>query len=166
MAQEKTLLLAEDDENDSVLFKLALEHAAITNPLTVVRDGGEAINYLRGKGSYADRNRHPLPALMLLDLKMPLLNGFDVLLWRQKQPELRELPIVVMTSSNSQEDIQKALSFGAAGYCIKPAGLQYLVQVARELRDRWLTPSRVPDHRAPLQLRDSRRRALAARAAP
>jgi CheY-like chemotaxis protein len=165
MAQEKIILLAEDDENDALLFKIALEHAAITNPLTVVRDGREAIDYLRGTGSYSDRNEHPLPALMLLDLNMPLLNGFDVLLWRHKQPELRELPIVVMSSSHSQEDIQRALSLGAASYCIKPAGLQYLIQVARELRDRWLNPARQPDRLAPLQLMHSRRRALESRAA-
>jgi CheY-like chemotaxis protein len=155
--QQKTILLAEDDENDALLLELALHHAEVFNPLKVVSNGREAVEYLKGSGAYADRTRHPFPSLLLLDLNLPVLSGFDVLAWRAKQSSLPRFPIVVMSSSNLKADVHKAISLGADGYCIKPAGLQYLVDAVRELYDRWLKPA-VPART--LQLHDIRRRAL------
>jgi CheY-like chemotaxis protein len=152
MDYQKTVLLAEDEDNDALLLKLAFEKAMISNPLAIVSNGRDAIEYLKGGAAYADRLKHPIPALMLLDLRMPVVNGFEVLSWRQKQPHLRRLPIIVLTSSNSEADVHKALSLGADGYCIKPAGLQYLIHVARELYARWLTPAQLPARALPPQL--------------
>jgi DNA-binding response OmpR family regulator len=140
MILEPTILLAEDDENDVALLQLAFDRAKITNPLQVVGDGKQAIDYLKGSGAYGNRENYPWPTLMLLDLKMIPVDGFGVLAWWQKQNREAELPIIVMSSSNSQSDIHRALTLGATSYLIKPGGLQYLVQVARNLRERWLAP--------------------------
>jgi CheY-like chemotaxis protein len=164
---KKTILLAEDEENDALLLELALHHAAISNPLNLVRNGREAIEYLKGSGAFADRTRYPLPGLMLLDLNMPVLGGFDVLAWRMKQCSLPRFPIVVLSSSNLKADVHEAISLGADGYCIKPAGMEYLTRAVRELYDRWLKPAQPAGSVAALQPRDIRRRSLmaAARAA-
>jgi CheY-like chemotaxis protein len=88
---------------------------------------------------YSDREKYPWPVLLLLDLKMPGLDGFDVLVWWRKQAPAEPLPIVVFSSSNRDSDIQKAMELGADAYCSKPAGFDYLLRVAHELRDRWLS---------------------------
>src|SRR6185295_11503569 len=100
-----TILLAEDDPNDVILFRRALERASVrADSLKVVRDGEETISYLSGQAIYADRDLYPLPALLLLDLKMPRKSGLEVLLWLRKQPQFRYLIVVFLTSSNSSED--------------------------------------------------------------
>jgi CheY-like chemotaxis protein len=140
MISQRTILLAEDDPNDVVLLELAFKRAKITNPLRIVNDGRQAIDYLRGSGVYADRENYPWPVLMILDLKMITVDGFGVLAWWQKQNREADLPIIVMSSSNSQSDIHRALTLGATSYLIKPGSLQYFVQVAHHLRERWLAP--------------------------
>src|ERR1041384_6928520 len=100
MTDQPTILLAEDDPDDVLLAQIALRKARLANPLQIVRDGEEAIAYLQGEGRYADRNRYPLPILLLLDLKMPKVNGFQVLEWLRKQPLLSRLPVAVLTSSD------------------------------------------------------------------
>ncbi len=104
----------------------------------VARDGEEAIDYLSGSGAYADRTKFPWPALMLLDLKMPGVDGFGVLEWFRQFKKGKDLPIVVMTASNNESDREKAIALGAAGYYIKPGSFTALVQIAREIRERWL----------------------------
>jgi CheY-like chemotaxis protein len=164
---QKTILLAEDEENDALLLELALHHAAISNPLNLVRNGREAIEYLKGSGAFADRTRYPLPGLMLLDLNMPGLGGLGVLAWRMKQVSLPRFPIVILSSSNLKADVHEAISLGADGYYIKPAGIEYLTDVVRELYDRWLKPAQSASPVATPQFQDIRRRAIltAARAA-
>ena len=104
-----TILLVEDDPNDVILFQRALERASLSaHSLNVVRDGEEAISYLSGRANYADRHLYPLPALLLLDLKMPRKSGLEVLTWLRKEPQLRYLIVVLLTSSNSAEDIRLA----------------------------------------------------------
>jgi CheY-like chemotaxis protein len=114
------ILLAEDDENDVFFMKRALQKASVDFPLHVVKDGQEALDYLSGAGKFSDRHQHPLPALILLDLKMPFLNGFDVLAWINTQPSLKSIPVVVLTSSSEERDRQKAAQFGAKSYFVKP----------------------------------------------
>ena len=135
-----TILLAEDEENDAFLIKCAFKEVGLVNPLVVVRDGEEAIHYLKGSGPYSDRASYPFPCLVLLDLKMPRLDGFDVLAWRKKQRHLKSLPIIVVTSSNQEADNKKALDLGAAGYFVKRSDFQYLIVVVEQLRDRWIEP--------------------------
>src|SRR5512132_2547028 len=102
------ILIAEDDENDVFLIKRALHQAQFDNPLQVVQNGEEAIAYLKGSAPYEDRDKHPMPALLLLDLKMPRKNGFEVLSWVRQHPEYNSLAIVVLTSSQESADDNRA----------------------------------------------------------
>ena len=133
-----TILLAEDDENDSFLLKRAFEEVGILNPIFIVRDGEQAIKYLKGVGTYSDRSHYPFPCLMLLDLKMPKVDGFEVLAWHQRHQHIKRLPIVVLSSSNQEADNKKAMDLGAVAYFVKPSDFHYLVAVARQLSERWI----------------------------
>jgi CheY-like chemotaxis protein len=134
-----TILLAEDDPNDVILFQRAMERASLSaDSLKVVRDGEKAISYLSGQGIYADRNLYPLPALMLLDLKMPRKSGPEVLSWLRKQPQLRYLIVVFLTSSNSSEDVRLAYDAGANSYLVKPVEFTEMVEMIRNVSLYWL----------------------------
>src|SRR5258708_1401408 len=132
------ILLAEDDENDTFFLRRAIARSGLGNPLIAVQDGQEAVDYLAGIGPYADRASHPLPALLLLDLKMPRMNGFDVLEWLSTRPDFKNLPIVVLTSSAQDKDIQRARELGADDYQVKPQEFERLVDIVRSLHSRWL----------------------------
>ena len=105
-------------------MRLALQKAAFSNPLFVARDGQQLVEYLAGEGPYADRTCYPFPSLLLLDIKMPRLSGFDVLSWLQDRPEFDYLPIVVISGSVLEEDMRKAKELGADDYRVKPTGIQ------------------------------------------
>ena len=141
MRNEPVILVAEDNENDVLLLRRALENAKVFARLAVARNGQEAIEYLSGHGNYADRAAHPWPAVMLMDLKMPMVDGFDVLAWWRDQRGERELPIVVLSSSGLESDTKRAMALGAAAYRVKSTDFQDLVTVAEELRERWLKPN-------------------------
>jgi CheY-like chemotaxis protein len=138
MAKRARILVAEDEETDVLLLRHALNKAGLPHELIVAQDGNEAIEYLRGEPPYADRTQHPLPALVLLDLKMPEMTGFDVLAWLQNRPDLKELPAVVLTSSADEADRRRAQQLGAADYFVKPESVQGLVQVVQALHAKWL----------------------------
>jgi CheY-like chemotaxis protein len=138
------ILLVEDDENDVFFLERAFKQAQIANPLHRVRDGEEAIAYLRGEELYHDRNTHPLPSLMLLDLKMPRKNGFEVMAWVREQPGLKRLPIVVMTSSKEDPDINRAYDLGVNTYLVKPVNFEGLVEMMRALHLYWLMLAEKP----------------------
>src|SRR5687767_15356414 len=114
------ILIAEDNEDHVFLLKRALHKGAVLNPVFVVNDGQDAIDYLRGDGKYADRYEYPLPSLLLLDLKMPQKNGFEVLEWIRQQPGLRRLRVVVLTTSDERGDIDHAYELGANSFMVKP----------------------------------------------
>jgi len=135
---DNLILLAEDDENDIYLMRQAFDTAGIANPIVVVQNGQEAVNYLAGEGDYAEREKHPLPGLMLLDLKMPWMDGFDVLAWLRKQRQFDGLPVVVMTSSNLQSDIDKSRELGVYDYRVKPREFEDLVRLLDDVRKCWL----------------------------
>jgi CheY-like chemotaxis protein len=137
-ASARPVLAAEDDEGDAMLLLLAFRRAGIPHPLIVVHDGQEAVDYLNGTAPYADRAMHPLPALLLLDLKMPRLNGFDVLAWWSARPDLCDLPVVVLSSSSHPSDMAKAREMGAREYIVKPHGFAQLSKLLQELCQRWL----------------------------
>lgn len=132
------VLAAEDEETDGYLLRLAFERARLGCPLVVVRDGQEAVDYLSGDGQYCDRAAHPLPGLLLLDLKMPRLTGFDVLAWLAMRPEFRDLPVVVLSSSSDQSDMEKATAMGARDYIVKPHRFSEFVKVVQSVYNRWL----------------------------
>ncbi len=146
---QTTILLVEDDDNDVFFLKLAFEEAGIFNPLQVVTHGGEAIEYLAGQGLFADRARFPLPRLALLDLKLPVRMGFDVLRWIQTRPELHTLLVVVLTSSSNRQDIEQAYRLGARAYLVKPLGLEERVAMARAIKAFWLDLNKFPERRGP-----------------
>jgi CheY-like chemotaxis protein len=138
MSFQRAILLADDDENDVYFVRRALKRAGMEDRLFVARDGQEAVNYLNGDSRYSDRKAYPMPALLLLDLKMPRMSGFDVLEWLQKKNHFQELPVVVLSSSNQESDRQKAMELGADEYHVKQQAFQNLVGLVEELRERWL----------------------------
>lgn len=144
MSTDKPVLYAEDDENDVFLMERAFKQAGILNSLRIVSDGKGAIEYLSGSGPYANREEHPVPCLLLLDLKMPGKSGFDVLKWVRTQPATSTLPVVVLTSSNQDSDIHRAYLLGANGYLIKPGKPDELLVMVKGIRDYWLTQNRIP----------------------
>jgi CheY-like chemotaxis protein len=135
------VLYVEDEESDALILKRAFKMANVLNPLTVVRDGQEAVDYLSGSGPYGNRSEHPMPGLVLLDLKMPRMSGFDVLAWIATRPDLRSIPVVVLSSSSSEADMRKAREMGALEYLVKPNGLDQYAKVIQSLHSRWLTPA-------------------------
>lgn len=144
MIDESTILLADDNPDDALLMKLAFRKAGIINPIQVVKDGTEAIEYVKGEGPYVDRKRHPFPALLLLDLKMPRLSGFEVLSWIRQQPGLKRLVVIVLTHSNETPDIDRAHDLGANSYLVKPSNFNNFVEMVKSLKSYWLTLSEKP----------------------
>jgi CheY-like chemotaxis protein len=132
------ILVVEDNDDDLVLLRRALKAAAITAPIAVVGDGRTALDYLSGSGDYGDRQKHPLPRVVLLDLKLPRMSGLDVLKWLRAEPGLRRLPVVVLTSSDEDRDVRAAYDLGANSYVVKPASVSDLETVAATLRAYWL----------------------------
>ena len=140
----RTILLVEDDQNDVFFLRYAFETAGIDNPLQVVTDGQQAINYLSGTGKFADRQRYPLPCLMLLDLKLPGKMGTDVLRWIRSQPHLANLLVVVLTSSSELNDIDRAYECGAQSYLVKPLSLEKRLDMAKAIKSYWLDLNEFP----------------------
>src|SRR5690349_6307541 len=134
----RPILAAEDEESDRMILELGFQRAKLSHPLVIVRDGQEAVDYLSGKGRYADRSAHPLPALLILDLKMPRMNGFDVLRWLAEQAEFKQIPVVVLSSSGDELDVKKARQLGAREYFVKPHRLDELIKIAHQMQARWL----------------------------
>lgn len=137
--RQKPVLAAEDEESDAFMLGIAFERAGLTNPLVIVRDGQEAVDYLTGQGAYAERAAYPMPALVLLDLKMPRMNGLEVLTWMEDRPEFADLPAVVLSSSSDQSDIRRARAAGAQDYFVKPHSIRGLIDIVEALRTRWLS---------------------------
>ena len=144
-ARDGVILLAEDDPNDVLLIQRAFQRNHVANPVQVVRDGDEALAYLSGQAPFADRERHPLPVLMLMDLKMPRKSGLEVLEWVRQQPGLKRLPIIVLTSSNQSPDINRAYELGANSYLVKPAGFDSLLDLVKNLDMYWLILNEKPE---------------------
>jgi len=130
MIPSDTILLLEDDENDIVIMKRALKSAGLSNRLLVIEDGKAAIDYFAGKGEYADRARFPLPALVFVDINLPLRTGIAVLEFLQGMREFSDVIRIVLTSSNLQSDIQRAYRAGANSYVVKPPTPEKLVEIA------------------------------------
>ena len=137
MNTSNSILLVEDDDDDVFLFKRALKTARITNPVHVVTDGRAAIDYLLLAAKGASPDKHPLPFIMFLDLKMPNVDGFEVLSWIRSQPSLESIVVVVLTGSNQPRDHQRAYALGARSYLVKPAKPEEIRQFIDSMRSRW-----------------------------
>jgi len=146
MPNRKAILVADDSAEDAFILKRAFERAGMTVPIEFVKDGQELIDYLSGRNGFADRRTHPMPRVVLLDLKMPKLDGFDVLRWLQQQPELRRLIVTVLSSSNESKDVNLAYDLGANSYVVKPGSLSGYANIVEKLRDYWLEVNRPPDY--------------------
>jgi CheY-like chemotaxis protein len=144
MPSVKTILLAEDNEDDVFFMKRAILRANVAEHLQIVQDGEEAVAYLSGTGPYQDRDKFPLPCLILLDLKLPLLSGLEVLKWIRAQRHLESIVIVVLTSSRESSDIQRAYDLGANSYLVKPAAAEDLIELIKALKAYWLQRNEFP----------------------
>jgi len=140
-----TVLLVEDDPDDVLLTQVAFEKARLANPLQVVRDGEEAISYLGGVGKYRNRDRFPLPILVLLDLKMPKVDGFQVLEWLRTRPQFTGLHVAIMTSADNDPDISRAYSLGAESYLIKPPDAKELLALVQRIHAYWMILNEPPE---------------------
>ncbi len=136
--KKPAVLLADDDPNDVALVELAVKRSGMANPLFAVSNGLEVMQYLTGAGRFADRERYPLPRLLLLDLKMPVMDGFDILAWLKTRPEFKSIVRVVLTSSYLEVDVRRAILLGAQQFLTKPMSLPELTDLMRSLGSRWL----------------------------
>jgi len=135
---QPTVLYVEDSTDDFVLLKLASRKCGTPFSLQHAEDGEQAIAYLSGTGVYADREEHPFPDLVLLDLKLPRLDGFEVLQWIRQNPNTRSLPVVVLAGSTFRADVRRALELGANSYATKPGTFSELEVLLDQMGDVWL----------------------------
>ena len=142
---DSLVLLAEDNSTDALMVRRAFTKAGLRGTLDVVDDGDKAVAYLSGQGAFADRARHPLPAVLLLDLKLPRRSGLEVLAWLRQQPGLKRLPVVVLTSSEESADINRAYDLGANSYLVKPVDFDALLEMVRGLGLYWLLLNQNPE---------------------
>jgi CheY-like chemotaxis protein len=139
----QTVLYVEDNADDFDLLRLASRKCGTPFSLQHAADGEEAIAYLSAEGGFADREEHPFPDLVLLDLKMPRLDGFEVLHWIRTNPATKALPVVVLAGSSFRADIRRALELGANSYAAKPATFEELQVLIDQIADVWLAKEKV-----------------------
>ncbi|ALC16762.1 chemotaxis protein CheY [Desulfuromonas soudanensis] len=132
-----TILMADDDADDRLMAREALEEAGLNNVLKFVEDGEELLDYLRQSGAYADKYSAPRPGLILLDLNMPRMDGREALREIKADPELRRIPVVVLTTSKAEEDILRTYDLGVNSFITKPVTFEGLVEVMKQLAHYW-----------------------------
>jgi len=145
MPDNKTILLVEDNPDDIELTRMALKREKILNTLYVVRDGQEALDWLFGEGEYAERDTSDKPMLILLDLRLPKLEGLEVLKKLKANQETKLLPVVILTSSREEEDIIRSYELGANSYIRKPVDFKQFSSAVRDLGLYWLVLNESPN---------------------
>jgi CheY-like chemotaxis protein len=149
MAKDRpTLLIVEDNEDDIFFVERIFKQIGARCELRFARDGMEAIEYLSGKSAFKDRAKYPMPTIILMDLKMPRRNGFEVLEWMHNQPEIRLIPTIVVTSSTLQEDVTKAYRLGANAVMNKPVDKDSLLQMLKSFHIYWTDFVEMPEVKA------------------
>lgn len=143
--QPIVILMADDDADDRMLTKDALEESRVLNELRFVEDGEELMEYLTRKGRYANADDSPRPGLILLDLNMPKKDGREALKEIKADPNLRRIPVVVMTTSKAEEDVFRSYDFGASSFITKPVTFDRLVELMRALGEYWVEFVELPD---------------------
>jgi len=138
-------LLVEDNEDHVLLIRRAFVKSKVLNPLQVVRTGEDSIAYLEGTGRFSNRAEFPLPSVILLDLKLTGMDGFEVLRWIRQQPGFRAVRIVVLTSSNAIRDVNLAYQLGANSFLVKPVDFEDFVRVTQALQGYWLWTDKEPE---------------------
>ena len=140
MSLGNTILLVEDDRDDVFIFQRTLKAAGIANPVVVVTTGQDAVDYLSHQGKYTDSEKYPLPFVIFLDLKLPYLDGFEVLSWIRAQPRLRAVVVVVLSGSDETRDHQKAYALGARTYLVKPPQVKDIKMFIESMASYWGYP--------------------------
>lgn len=144
MQHHETILAVEDEDDDVALLKRAFRKTGVVNPVRFLNDGEQAVSYLGGEGQFADRETYPLPSLILLDLKLPRKSGLEVLAWVREQPALRRIPVVVLTSSRQNVDLERAYDLGVNSYLVKPVAFEDLLEMIRVLKLYWVSFNETP----------------------
>lgn len=136
--------MGEDNVDDVFILKHALKKAQFENPVRFVSDGEEVMAYLAGEGKFADRAQHPFPGLLLLDIKMPRLDGFETLALIRNDPRFKRLVVILLTSSGREQDINRAFDLQANSYLVKPARPEGMLAVLEQIRGYWLGLNHFP----------------------
>ena len=139
MVKSSHIMLVEDNHMDVELLLEAFRETRPGNKVHVVHSGEEALDYLFGRDAYTDRTAHPLPDLVLLDLKLPGVDGHEVLRQIKDAPNLKRLPIIILSSSQENGDRARCYGYGANGYLVKPASFSGFLNMVRQVTDYWLT---------------------------
>lgn len=141
------ILIVEDSPDDIFLIRRALARARVVNPIYFLKNGEEAISYLSGKGEFSDREKYPLPILILLDLRLPRVSGFELIKWiRSQKKPISLIPLVVFTISSQDHDINKAYELGANSYIVKPFYMRGLIEVVKGLELYWVFLNNPPQY--------------------
>ena len=138
MSASKTILLAEDLEDDAGIIQYIFKKAGVSNPVMVVPDGAEAIAYLGGDNHYADRAKFPLPVVLLLDLKMPKRSGFEVLEWCKTRPDLKDLLVIVLSGHHDLGAVNRAYALGAHSFLVKPCNVEDIRNLTKTFKGYWV----------------------------
>ena len=139
------VLLVDDSHDDGFFIRRALDKAGIGQCVNIVGDGQEAIEYLRGEGDFGNRSKFPFPNVILSDLKMPRMSGFDLLRWIRQHPECSVIPIILLSGSNQQSDVVEAYRLGASSYMVKPHTAKELEHLMRVMTEYWDLCERPPE---------------------
>ena len=144
MQRHSTILIVDDDENDVFFVKRAFTEMTVNCAFEVLQNGQEAIDYLAGQGAFANREKHPLPMLILMDLKMPIVDGFEVLTWLRSRPGIKVIPTIVFSSSDIPRDITRAYELGANSFMTKSVTYDGLLLKLQTLSRYWLEHCKHP----------------------
>lgn len=131
VSNRQTILLVEDNDDDVLIMLSTFRKAALPNPVQVVSNGEQAVAYLNGEGRYSDRERFPLPVIILLDLNMPRKNGLEVLQWMREQPRFNRTTVHILTASSRKVDVESAFELGANACIVKPSRIEALVEMVK-----------------------------------
>ncbi len=137
MDRNLTILIAEDSEDDAFFLERAFRKIGLKNPVQILTDGAEVLDYLKGQGNYENRAEYPFPSVMFIDLKMPRVNGFEVLQWLMDHPDCKVIPTMVFSSSEQPEDVERSYQLGANAYFVKPNTAEQLADLLRCACDFW-----------------------------
>jgi CheY-like chemotaxis protein len=140
----RTILLIEDEPTDAQLILRGFEKAKVLNPIVHLTNGDDALRYLAGRGEFTDRLKYPIPALILLDLKLPGLTGIQLLQWLHVQGELKRIPLVVLTADDRQDIVNAAYDLGANSYLVKPGNAADIVRMVKVIQSYWLALNEPP----------------------
>ena len=144
MVRDAVILVVDDVADDAMMVLKAFDGASLGSKIFVLKDGEDAIHYLSGEGPYKDRKLYPLPDIVLLDLKMPKIDGFEVLKWIRSQPQFKDLVVVVLTLSSEIRDVNRAYQLGANSFMVKPDEFSNVAAMAKLLKDYWRIGNRAP----------------------